>query len=102
MPELHNAALHRLESLGLSTRDASFLLSLDAGRSVGHDGNMQDGALAFFDAVSEGRDAKVTFNWHVSCLDLHYKLQTHTRDVGYATFYTVCLRHAINPSPTML
>lgn len=63
MPELPEEMMHRLQQVGLNPRDANFLLSVDAGRLVGYDGTVGDSVVAFFDAVSEGRDAKLVFNW---------------------------------------
>ncbi|KLO08523.1 Glutamyl-tRNA amidotransferase B subunit [Schizopora paradoxa] len=64
MPELPDATRSRLLSRGLSERDVEFLISVDGGREVGFDGKLgRGGAIAFFDLVSEGRDAKSAFNW---------------------------------------
>lgn len=64
MPELPDATRSRLLSRGLSERDVEFLISVDGGREVGFDGELgRGGAVAFFDQVSKGRDAKSAFNW---------------------------------------
>jgi aspartyl-tRNA(Asn)/glutamyl-tRNA(Gln) amidotransferase subunit B len=65
MPELPEETVQRLQSVGLNGRDANFLVSLDAGRTVGYDGDVGAGAVGYFDAVSRELDAKVAFNWYV-------------------------------------
>ena len=66
MPELPEVTAQRLQEAGLNSRDANFLVDLDAGRMVGYDGNVGAGAVSFFDSVSQGLDSKVAFNWCVS------------------------------------
>ncbi|GBE79803.1 Glutamyl-tRNA(Gln) amidotransferase subunit B, mitochondrial [Sparassis crispa] len=63
MPELPDATRARLEELGLSRRDTDVLMDIDAGREVGYDGILGQGALAYFDAVSVDRDPRVVVNW---------------------------------------
>ena len=64
MPELPSAMRLRLLSQGLSTRDAEVLMSVDSGREVAFDGEPgSGGAVAYFDSLSKGRDAKVVVNW---------------------------------------
>jgi len=64
MPELPEATRSRLLRRGLSERDFDFLISVDGGREVGFDGELgRGGAVAYFDLVSVGRDAKSAFNW---------------------------------------
>jgi hypothetical protein len=63
MPELPAATRTRLAALGLAERDVGVLMSVDAGRDVGVDGVLGAGAVAYFDAVAAGRDAKLTANW---------------------------------------
>jgi aspartyl-tRNA(Asn)/glutamyl-tRNA(Gln) amidotransferase subunit B len=44
-------------------------MTADAGREVGIDGTFgQGGVVAYFDAVSEGRDPKIVVNWIVQVL----------------------------------
>lgn len=38
-------------------------MTVDSGREVGYDGTLGQGAIAYFDAVSDGRDPKVVVNW---------------------------------------
>lgn len=64
MPELPRTILLRLCNQGLSKRDAEVLMSVDSGREVGFDGEPgSGGAVAYFDSLSKGRDAKVVVNW---------------------------------------
>lgn len=63
MPELPAAARDRLLQLGLTPRDVDVLMSVDAGREVKFDGELGAGAVAYFDAVASGRDAKAVVNW---------------------------------------
>lgn len=66
MPELPGSMRQRLYSQGLSARDAEVLMSVDSGREVGFDGEPgSGGAVAYFDSLSTGRDAKVVVNWWV-------------------------------------
>jgi aspartyl-tRNA(Asn)/glutamyl-tRNA(Gln) amidotransferase subunit B len=63
MPELPAATRARLVELGLSPRDVEVLVSVDAGREVGFDGEVGSGAVAYFNAVVAQRDPKVVVNW---------------------------------------
>jgi len=63
MPELPAKTRARLMSQGLTARDADVLMSVDAGREVGFDGQVGEGAVAYFDTVATGRDPKVVVNW---------------------------------------
>ncbi|KAF7967986.1 hypothetical protein HWV62_32393 [Athelia sp. TMB] len=64
MPELPEQTRARLVAQGLSERDADVLMSVDSGREVGFDGEPGNGgAVAYFDALSQGRDPKVVVNW---------------------------------------
>jgi aspartyl-tRNA(Asn)/glutamyl-tRNA(Gln) amidotransferase subunit B len=63
MPELPDVTRLRLQREGLSARDSDVLMSIDAGREVGIDGDIGSGAVAYFDAISKGRDPKVVVNW---------------------------------------
>ena len=80
MPELPNETMTRLRNAGLNQRDAEFLVSLDAGKSVEHDGIVGNGAVAYFDTVSRGRDAKTVFNWCVP--DMCYFITVVTVNLG--------------------
>ncbi|KAH7916227.1 GatB/GatE catalytic domain-containing protein [Hygrophoropsis aurantiaca] len=63
MPELPDAQRARLITLGLSPRDADVLMTVDAGREVGFDGEPGKGAVAYFDELAQGRDPKLVVNW---------------------------------------
>ena len=80
MPELPNETMTRLRNAGLNQRDVEFLVSLDAGKSVEHDGIVGNGAIAYFDTVSRGHDAKTVFNWYVP--DMCYFMKERFRNIG--------------------
>ncbi|OAX34793.1 Glutamyl-tRNA amidotransferase B subunit [Rhizopogon vinicolor AM-OR11-026] len=63
MPELPDATRARLLNLGLSERDADVLMTVDSGREVGFDGELGNGAVAYFDALAQHRDPKLVVNW---------------------------------------
>ncbi|KIM58768.1 hypothetical protein SCLCIDRAFT_127489 [Scleroderma citrinum Foug A] len=63
MPELPEATRARLLSMGLSERDADVLMTIDAGREVGFDGEPGKGAVAYFNSLVRGRDPKIVINW---------------------------------------
>jgi len=63
MPELPDATRARLQDIGLSRRDTDVLMDVDSGREVGFDGELGQGAVAYFDQVSVGRDPKAVVNW---------------------------------------
>jgi hypothetical protein len=65
MPDLPGATRSRLDASGLSKRDIDVLMSVDAGREVGFDGELGTGAVSYFDAVAAGRDPKHAANWWV-------------------------------------
>ena len=66
MPELPEQVRARLLARGLSERDVDFLMSIDAGREVGFDGQLSPGFVSYFDEASRNRNAKTTFNWFVA------------------------------------
>lgn len=83
MPELPDATHKRLLAQGLSAQDTNVLMTADAGREVGMDGTFgQGGVVAYFDAVSEGRDPKIVVNWIVQVLfgQLATRKQTFTEN----------------------
>lgn len=83
MPELPDTTRRRLLAQGLSAQDAHVLMTADAGREVGIDGvSGQGGVVAYFDAVSEGRDPKTVVNWIVQILfgQLAARNQTFTEN----------------------
>ncbi|KAI6034909.1 GatB/GatE catalytic domain-containing protein [Pisolithus orientalis] len=59
MPELPSETRVRLLSMGLSERDADVLMTVDAGREVGFDGEIGKGAVAYFTDLVCGRDPKI-------------------------------------------
>ncbi|THH11478.1 hypothetical protein EW145_g623 [Phellinidium pouzarii] len=63
MPELPEASRSRLLEKGLTPRDVDFLLSIDAGREVGFDGQLGQGFASFYEDVGNGHDPKIAFNW---------------------------------------
>jgi len=63
MPELPDATRARLLSMGLSERDADVLMTIDAGREVGFDGELGKGAITYFNNLVQGRDPKIVVNW---------------------------------------
>ena len=52
--------------MGLSERDVDVLMTIDADIEVGFDGKSRQGAVAFFDEVSQGRSPKLIVNWCVA------------------------------------
>ncbi|TFK55405.1 Glutamyl-tRNA amidotransferase B subunit [Heliocybe sulcata] len=63
MPELPGETRARLLKQGLTVRDVDVLTSVDAGREVGFDGQLGEGAVVYFDAVAIGRNPKIVVNW---------------------------------------
>ncbi|KAA1466549.1 Glutamyl-tRNA amidotransferase B subunit [Dentipellis sp. KUC8613] len=63
MPELPHQIRARLQRQGLSQRDTDVLMAVDSGREVGYDGELGQGATAYFDALARGRDPKEVVNW---------------------------------------
>jgi aspartyl-tRNA(Asn)/glutamyl-tRNA(Gln) amidotransferase subunit B len=63
MPELPSATRTRLYAIGLSVRDIDVLMAVDSGREVRFDGELGQGAVAYFDKVVVGRHPKVVVNW---------------------------------------
>jgi aspartyl-tRNA(Asn)/glutamyl-tRNA(Gln) amidotransferase subunit B len=63
MPELPDATRSRLAGLGLSAQVIDVLMSVDAGREVGFDGQLGAGAVAYFDTVAATREPRVVANW---------------------------------------
>lgn len=72
MPELPSETRSRLLAMGLSARDADFLMTIDSGRDIDFDGNVKYGYISFFEDVARHRDPKVAFNWYVHfCIDVY-------------------------------
>lgn len=83
MPELPDVTRKRLLALGLSVQDTNVLMTADAGREMGLDGAFgHGGVVAYFDALSEGRDPKIVVNWIVQILfgQLAARNQTFTNN----------------------
>lgn len=66
LPELPKHTRQRLLAIGLSERDVDVLMTIDAGKEIGYDGELSQGAVAYFDLVSKGRNPKTVMNWCVS------------------------------------
>ena len=64
MPELPQDLRSRLLSRGLSERDVDYLMVMDAGRGVLHDGKLAQGFVSYFEQVAEKCDTKAAFNWY--------------------------------------
>ena len=82
MPELPDATRARLLNQGLSQRDVEVLMDVDSGREVRFDGELGHGAVAYFDEVSRGRDAKAVVNWYMRTISLaerHFQLDLSYR-----------------------
>jgi hypothetical protein len=67
MPELPETTRRRLTRMGLTEQEAEVLMAVDAGREVGFDGEPGKGAVAYFDRLAQGRDARTAVNWYVWC-----------------------------------
>ncbi|THH14303.1 hypothetical protein EW146_g6012 [Bondarzewia mesenterica] len=63
MPELPDETRARLLTQGLTQRDVDVLMTVDSGREVRFDGELGQGATAYFTALSNGRDPKIVVNW---------------------------------------
>lgn len=42
------------------------LMAVDSGNDVGLDGRLNSGAVAYFEALAEGRGSKMVVNWCVN------------------------------------
>ena len=83
MPELLDATRRRLLAQGLSAQDTDVFMTADASREVGMDGAFgQGGVVAYFDALSEGRDFKIVVSWIIQTLfgQLAARNQTFTEN----------------------
>jgi len=63
MPALANEIRERLERHGLSQKDIDVLMTVDSGNEVGFDGQLNHGAVTYFEALTNGRSSKVVVNW---------------------------------------
>lgn len=52
-----------LAGLGLNEHEIEVLLTADANKVVGYDGEESTGAIALFRRASAGRDAKSVYKW---------------------------------------
>jgi aspartyl-tRNA(Asn)/glutamyl-tRNA(Gln) amidotransferase subunit B len=77
MPALANEIRKRLELLGLSQQDVDVLMAVDSGNEVGFDGQLNRGAVTYFEALAKGRNSKMVVNWYVVKL-----LDQSTSDLG--------------------
>ncbi len=66
MPALANEIRERLSLRALSPRDIDMLMAVDSGNDVGLDGQLNSGAVAYFEALAEGRGSKMVVNWCVN------------------------------------
>ena len=66
MPALPNEIRERLSLRGLSPQDIDMLMAVDSGNDVGLDGRLNSGAVAYFEALAEGRGSKIVVNWCVN------------------------------------
>jgi aspartyl-tRNA(Asn)/glutamyl-tRNA(Gln) amidotransferase subunit B len=66
MPALANEIRERLERHGLSQKDIDVLMTVDSGNEVGFDGQLNHGAVTYFEALTNGRSSKVVVNWCVA------------------------------------
>jgi len=70
MPALTDEIRERLSLRGLSPHDIDMLMAVDSGNDVGLDGRLNSGAVAYFEALAEGRGSKMVVNWCVKyCMD---------------------------------
>jgi aspartyl-tRNA(Asn)/glutamyl-tRNA(Gln) amidotransferase subunit B len=51
------------EKYGLLPQDIDVLMSVDAGKDVPFDGEKGHSAVAYFEAIAEGRNPKTVVNW---------------------------------------
>lgn len=65
MPALADEIRKQLSLRGLSPQDIDMLMAVDSGNDVGLDGRLNDGAVAYFEALAKDRDAKMVVNWCV-------------------------------------
>jgi aspartyl-tRNA(Asn)/glutamyl-tRNA(Gln) amidotransferase subunit B len=68
MPPLANEIRERLELHGLSQQDIDVLMAVDSGKEVGFDGQLNPGAITYFEALTKGRSSKTVVNW---CVMVH-------------------------------
>ncbi|KAF9219667.1 GatB-domain-containing protein [Gyrodon lividus] len=63
MPELPEETHMRLMSVGLTEQEAEGLMAVDTGWEVGFDGEYGKGAVAYFDCLAQGHNARTAVNW---------------------------------------
>ncbi|KAI0268154.1 Glutamyl-tRNA amidotransferase B subunit [Gloeopeniophorella convolvens] len=63
MPALANEVREHLILCGLTQQDIDVLMVVDSGSEIGFDGQRSQGAIAYFEALSEGRNPKIVVNW---------------------------------------
>jgi aspartyl-tRNA(Asn)/glutamyl-tRNA(Gln) amidotransferase subunit B len=66
MPAPADEIRERLSLRGLSPQDIDMLMAVDSGNDVGLDGRLNSGAVAYFEALAEGRGSKMVVNWCVN------------------------------------
>jgi aspartyl-tRNA(Asn)/glutamyl-tRNA(Gln) amidotransferase subunit B len=72
MPALAHEIKERLARHGLSPQDIDVLMAIDAGNEVRFDGQRSPGAVAYFEALTEGRNPKTIINWCANLLLLSW------------------------------
>jgi aspartyl-tRNA(Asn)/glutamyl-tRNA(Gln) amidotransferase subunit B len=65
MPALAKEIRERLKCHGLSQQDIDVLMAVDSGNEVGFDGQLNPGAVMYFEALTKGRNSKTVVNWYV-------------------------------------
>ncbi|KAH9965828.1 Glutamyl-tRNA-Gln amidotransferase B subunit [Russula dissimulans] len=63
MPALPNEIRERLALHGLSQQDIDVLIAVDSGNEVGFDGQLNHGAVTYFEALTKDRNPKMVVNW---------------------------------------
>jgi len=66
MPALPNEIRERLALHGLSQQDIDVLIAVDSGNEVGFDGQLNHGAVTYFEALTKDRNSKMVVNWCVT------------------------------------
>jgi aspartyl-tRNA(Asn)/glutamyl-tRNA(Gln) amidotransferase subunit B len=63
MPALALEIKERLARHGIAPQDIDVLMAIDAGNEVRFDGQRSPGAVAYFEALTKGRNPKAVINW---------------------------------------
>jgi len=65
MPALAKEIRERIKRHGLRQRDIDVLMAVDSGNEVGFDGQLNPGAVMYFEALTKDRNSKMVVNWYV-------------------------------------